>query len=79
MKMYHIQLQSKISPWEKQRDMFKAFAMLLCSFLHIFNFEYPKMLEATILLIQKLFLRISDNICSKRLQCVHVFLFYAQF
>ena len=42
------------------RDMVKAFAMLLCVF-YIFNLEYPKKLEATFLLIQKLFLRISDK------------------
>ena len=42
------------------RDMVKAFAMLLCVFC-IFNLEYPKKLEATFLLIQKLFLRISDK------------------
>ena len=40
--------------------MVKAFAMLLCVF-YIFNLEYPKKLEATFLLIQKLFLRISDK------------------
>ena len=42
------------------RDMVKAFVMLLCVF-HIFNLEYPKKLEATFLLIQKLFLRLLDK------------------
>ena len=44
---------------EETRDMFKAFAMLLCIFFfftyfYIFNLEYPKKLEATFLLVQKL-------------------------
>ena len=42
------------------KDMIKAFAMLLCVF-YIFNLEHPKKLEATFLLIEKLFLRISDK------------------
>ena len=42
------------------RDMIKVFAMLLCVF-YIVNLEYPKKLEATFLLIEKLFLRISDK------------------
>ena len=42
------------------RDMIKAFAMLLCVF-YIFNLEHPKKLEATFLLIEKLFLQISDK------------------
>ena len=41
--------------------MFKAFAMVLCAFLYIFNLEYPRKLEAKFLLIKKLFLQISDT------------------
>ena len=44
----------------KTRDMAKAFAMLLCVF-YIFNLEHPKKLESTFLLLQKLFLRISNK------------------
>ena len=45
---------------EETRDMVKAFVMLLCVF-YIFNLEYPKKLKVTFLIIQKLFLRISDK------------------
>ena len=38
----------------------KAFEIMLCAF-YIFNLEYPKKLEATFLLYQKLFLRINDK------------------
>ena len=46
---------------EETRDMFKAFAMLLCLFLYIQFAVCEKKLEATFLLIQKLFLPISDK------------------
>ena len=42
------------------KDFVKAFKMMLCAF-YIFNLEYPKKLEATFLLYQKLFLRINDK------------------
>ena len=42
------------------KDFVKAFEMMLCAF-YIFNLEYPKKLEATFLLYQKLFLRINDK------------------
>ena len=42
------------------KDFVKAFEMMLCAF-YIFNLEYPKKLEATFLLHQKLFLRINDK------------------
>ena len=42
------------------KDFVNAFEMMLCAF-YIFNLEYPKKLEATFLLYQKLFLRINDK------------------
>ena len=60
MKMDHNSVEVENITVEETRDMFKAFAMLLCAF-YIFNLEYPKKLESTFLLIQKLFLRISDK------------------
>ena len=60
MKMDHNSIEVENITVEETRDMFKAFAMPLCAF-YIFNLEYPKKLESTFLLIQKLFLRISDK------------------
>ena len=55
-----IQSESKILPLKKQGICSRPLQCLYVLF-YIFNLEYPKKLESTFLLIQKLFLRISDK------------------